>query len=223
MDHLESCLFGIFIREIKGSRPIIHASQNGSRKILKVITRTMEDREDAENEGTVETRCTTPVLSCPGELNDVNLAEEMWSNNPVTGRVPVSKDPWNRTQTQRAPWPPAPAPAPWFCWRLVLPSWTAATPSIQQMFTCSRLCNKMFDRKKILSNCHLFLKRGSSTSNVWPLLTNGVSEGPEFWLYTMRSDPQTAEGQRSAMRVLRGQRSGLKITPFALYFPDAFI
>lgn len=156
MDHLESCLYGIFIRWIKGSQPIIYASQNGSRKILKVMTRTMEDREDAENEGTLVTRRTTPVLSCPGELSDANLAEEMRSNNPVTGRVPISKDPWNRTQTQRAP-------APWFCWRLVLPSWTAAAPSIQQMFTCSRLCNKMF---KILSNCHLFLKRGSSTSNV---------------------------------------------------------
>lgn len=180
MDHLESCLFGIFIREIKGSRPIIYASQNGSRKILKVMTRTMEGREDAENEGTVETRCTTPVLSCPGELSDVNLAEEMRSNNPVTGRVPVSKDPWNRTQTQRTPWPPAPAPAPWFCWRLVLPSWTAATPSIQQMFTCSRLCNKMFDSKKS-SQTVIFFSNGGRAPPMFDLsLLMGSPRGLNF-------------------------------------------
>lgn len=58
------------------------------------MTRTMEDREDEEDEGTVVTRGTTPVPPCPGELSDVNLAEELRAADQTTVLLSMSPSAW---------------------------------------------------------------------------------------------------------------------------------
>lgn len=243
---LESCLFRIFIRQIKGLWQIVYVSKNWSRKVLKVRTRTTEDREDEENEGkSSETWiCATPVLSlspwvteaekwvtstllkrCEQQIKQPCYCTCPHQQGPLEQDTNTAKEELRASTSQRCTTESPLISSSVVLQKLLTSELTDAVLPLLLAYLQSHDCFQLACQNK--SECGYviyFLKQGDQAPPMFDLFwLMGSPRGPEFSLYTIRPHLQTVKGQKSAIRVLWGQRSDLKIAPFALYFPDAFI